>query len=282
MTLSARLLDWFSRFLETDEREAVLGDMAEEGVGLVASCLGIVDVLLCRELEAWRSWTPWVASIGVVVPCVLSLIVVAKNVADGSAIYLWLFANNSDVGLLRQPGFWSELWACLPQLIVPALAALSWSWCAGYVIGASSPRTRRSGGILVCVLVLFALTGWTPAIPHAVISEQARAFLGNAAVFRNEFYRDVLPRLILLVLVMLPVLRGIHAARNSAGSADWARLISALVLGVAVLSLVAQALYPGAHAAPFLRVGLVGSIAYVLSRQQQRLRSPRWITGGGL
>ncbi len=282
MNFSTRFLDWVSRFLEEDDREAVLGDMAEVGAGLATSTLSIVDVVLRRELAGWRSWTPWFTSIGVVLPCVLSLIVVAKNFADGSAIYLWLFANNSDVELLRQPGFWSGLGDCLPLLIVPAVAVLSWSWCSGYVIGAASRRTRRSSGILVCVLILFALTGWTPSVPHAVISEQARAFLGNAAVFRNEFYRDVLPRLILLALVLFPVLRGIHDAQKMALSADWARLISSSVLGIVVLSLAAQALYPGPHTAPFFRVGLVGMIAYVLSSQQQRLRSSRWVIGGGL
>lgn len=280
MSLSARFIKWCSHCLEKDEREAVLGDMAEEGAGFVTSTLSIADVALRKELAGWRHWTPWVASIGVVVPCVVSLIVVAKNLADGSAIYLWLFANNTDAELLQQPGFWAGLWDCLPRLIVPALAVLSWSWCAGCVIGLSSRQTRRSCGVLVCVLVLFALTGWAPAVPHAVISEQARAFLGNAAVFRNEFYRADLPKLTLLLFVLFPVLRGIHDAQKNAWSAYWARMVSALVLGVAVLSLAAQALYPGPHAAPFFRVGLIGLVAYALSCQRQR--SSRWIIGGGL
>ncbi len=282
MSLSARFLDWCSQLLEEDERDAVRGDMAEESAGLLTSSLSIADVVVRRELAGWRCWKPWVASIGVVLPCVLSLVVVAKNFADGSAIYLWLFANNSDAELLQQPGFWSGLWDCLPRLIIPASAVLSWSWCAGYVIGSASRQTRRSSSILVCVLVVFALTGWTPAVPHAALSEQARAFFGNAAVFRNEFYREVLPRFTLLVLVLLPVLRGIHDTQKNSWSADWARLVSAVVLGIATLSLAAQALYPGPHAAPFFQVGLVGMIAYALSSQRQRLQSSRWIIGGGL
>ena len=92
----------------------------------------------------------------------------------------------------------------------------------------------------------------------------------------------MLPRLTLLVLVLLPVLRGIHDAQKSVWSADWSRLFSVLLFGVVALSLVGQALYPGQHAAPFFRVGLVGMVAYAMSHQRQRLQSSRLIVGGGL
>lgn len=264
MKAYVRTAYWLATFLRKDEREAVLGDLAEEGVGPASVGFSIAGLLVRRELAKWRSSKAWFVLLCLLLPCVLFLSVVARDVTDGSAIYLWLFGSNSDLELLRQPGYWSSFLECLPRVLVPCLALLSWSWCSGYAIGSASRSTRKSSALLMCALIGLAFFNCLPRGLHTVISDQARAFPGNRAVFSNAFYGDVFPRLALFFLVLCPALRGIRDGASFTKMPFAARLTCPLVLGIGLLSLAVQALYPGPRLAPLFPFAFVSVAAYAI------------------
>lgn len=267
--LKVKLLDWLSSFLDENDRESVLGDMAEEGVGYRASVVAICGLVFRKEVERWRSASPWLVLVLLLLPCVLLLVVVMKALTDVSAIYLWMLVNNADSDLLRQAGYWSNVRACVPYLLWSALALVGWSWCAGFVVGSACKKVRKSNLILMALLLSFTLPGWMPISVHAVIPLQARNFIGNAAVFRNVFYRDVFPWVVLLLLVILPVLRGMNDAQRSKDRTE--QFLSIVASGLVLLSLVAQVFVPGPYSILFSYCGVAGVALHVYMRMQHRI-----------
>jgi hypothetical protein len=47
--------------LQPDEREAVLGDLAESGAGASERLLSVLGFVARQQLESWWSWQPWAA-----------------------------------------------------------------------------------------------------------------------------------------------------------------------------------------------------------------------------
>lgn len=270
--LKLKLLDWLSSFLDEDDRETVLGDMAEEDASYRASVVAVCGLVLRKEVEKWRSASPWLVLILLLLPFVLLLVVVLRALTDVSAIYLWMLVNNADSDLLRQPGYWSNVRACTPYLLWSALALVGWSWCTGFVIGSACKKVRRSNLILMVLLFGLVLPGWLPISVHGSVPLQARSFIGNAAVFRNVFYRDVFPWLILLLLVVVPVAHGMNDVQRAGRAVGKEKILIMAAPCLILLSLVAEAFLPGSF--PLLYCGVAGVVLHFVLRDQRQVPTP--------
>jgi hypothetical protein len=120
ITFRDEVLHWIASLLASEDREAVLGDLAEEGVGLVRSVMSISNLVVRREFAEWCAFTPWAVLLLVLLPSCVLLAVVSHSLIDASAIPVWFFANNWDGYLLRQPAFWRGLCDSLPGLLISA------------------------------------------------------------------------------------------------------------------------------------------------------------------
>ena len=87
------LVDRSSRLLEPDEREAVRGDLAESGETGGQALRGVLGLVVRRQVALWKHWRPWLALIGLVVPLGMLLTLTSRATANGSAIYVWRYAN---------------------------------------------------------------------------------------------------------------------------------------------------------------------------------------------
>ncbi len=92
------LVDILCRLLEPNERDAVSGDIAESHETGGQALRGVLGLVARRKAALWKRWRPWLVLAGLVIPLGLLLGLVARRTADGSAVYIWLYANNWNSG----------------------------------------------------------------------------------------------------------------------------------------------------------------------------------------
>ena len=205
------LTNWVSGMLESSDREALCGDLAESGVSSLAALRDVLSLVIRRKLVGLRVLQPWVIFAFIAVPVGVLLSLASRWICDGSAIYFWMYINNWDFGVAQTPAFWRELYSVLPLTLFPFAALICWSWTTGLVIGTYARRTLWFNGTTLLVVLLCITTFGAPRGLGGVLLEvRARDFPGNAAVFANTFYRDIFPRIVEVLLVMLPVLDGMR------------------------------------------------------------------------
>src|SRR5262249_54308742 len=100
-----RLVDFASRALEPEEREAVRGDLAESGDGPFQALSHVLGLLARREAASWSNWRAWMVFLILIVPTALLLSLLTDRVATEAAIYCWSYFNNWDLGLLHYRAF---------------------------------------------------------------------------------------------------------------------------------------------------------------------------------
>jgi hypothetical protein len=226
------LADSLSRSLEPDEREAVLGDFTESGTGVRRALRELCGLIVRRQALVWRSWRPWLALATLVVPIGLTLSLISRYWASGSAIYLWLYFDNWTWGYLDSPGARRDLVSFGAGLGISYLTLAIWSWTAGFVLGSLSRSGMWVNATLFSVILFTGTTG---------TATMAMANGNNAAVFSDAFYRLTYPIVVRAVLVVWPALRGMRASRDRAVLGLPRAL--ACAFGVAILtSLAAQSL----------------------------------------
>lgn len=126
------LLELASRLLEADEREAVLGDLAEAEETVWKGLRGVVGLIVRRQMALWRTWEPWLAGVGLALPCGYLLPHVSISVSCTyerlafHKIYNQYYPTGHEGYLL---------------LLCHILLLIAWSWTAGYVMGTVSRQT---------------------------------------------------------------------------------------------------------------------------------------------
>jgi hypothetical protein len=186
-----RLVKLFAALLEQEEREAVLGDLTEAGASEIAA---LRDVL---GLVARRQWT-W-HTLLLLLPIGGLLGMAGRSTADGTAVYIWLYANNWDWALVENAGFRHDLAHYGGNVLFSFATLVCWSCAAGFLVGATSRRNSAATGGFLCLIVLATRLLQSP---HPL----ARDFESNAAVFALVFYRVVFPAIVLVLLVLVPAL----------------------------------------------------------------------------
>ena len=206
-----RLVDVLSRTLDPAEREAVCGDFTESGETGSQALLDVLGLVVRRQTALWRTWRPWLALAGLVVPLGMLLSLVSRNMADGSAIFIWFYANNWDWKLLENAGFWYGFASCAPGILISYLALTCWSWTSGLLLASVSRHTIWSNGALFCLTLLSGeLLGAPRFLGHVLLLQRARAFDPNREVFALGFYRVMFPLIVQAVLVLLPAVWGMR------------------------------------------------------------------------
>ena len=74
------LVDAASRLLERPEREVVLGDLYEAGMGAWKGLLDVLGLVVRRQAALWQSWRPWLAGFGLALPASFLLMGVSLSV----------------------------------------------------------------------------------------------------------------------------------------------------------------------------------------------------------
>src|SRR5579885_3526481 len=74
------LLERVARLLESEERDAVLGDLLEAGEGAARGLIEILGLFIRRQAALWQDWRPWLAAFGVALPATLLLMGVSLSV----------------------------------------------------------------------------------------------------------------------------------------------------------------------------------------------------------
>jgi len=210
------VVDVFSRLLEPAEREVVLGDFADSRETSGRALRGVLGLVARRQAALWAGWRPWLTAVGLIVPLGMLLSIVSRRTADGSAVYLWLYANNWDWALTTNPGFWSLLAETGVHLLVWYLTLACFSWTSGFVLGSASRSMNRINGVLMCLMLLFGALVGAPRYFAFCEDYLHRTFRVaalpdyNAAVFDLPFYRVLLPLIVQGVLVALPAVWGLR------------------------------------------------------------------------
>lgn len=234
------LADLLSRMLARGERETVLGDLAECGAGGGESLRGVLGLIARRQGTIWIDWRPWVALMGLIVPCSMALSLHSRLAADGSAITLWMYVNNWDWGFLGMTAFRHGLPLFLWQVLSSFLQLVCWSWIGGFAIGGLSRRTIPLNGALFCLMLSvgeFAGVPWLQSYFPNVLN--GRYLQPNNAVFEVSFYRVVFPLFVQVALVLLPALWGMRQGAKLSGFSRVGQvtLWAAAILGLAAIAL---------------------------------------------
>ena len=136
------LVDVASQLLERDDREVVLGDLAETGEGVWQGLLDVLGLVVRREADVWRSWRPWLAAFGLALPSSFLLMGVSVSI---SSAYRHLMVSK-----LPQA---NEL-----MLICHVLLLIGWAWTGGFVVASVSRRTLWVSIAATCSPCLFCLS----------------------------------------------------------------------------------------------------------------------------
>jgi hypothetical protein len=129
-----------SRFLGHNDREAVLGDVAEGCSGFGRAVTDVLDLVIRRQVDLWKSWRPWIAAFALAMPCSLLLMGLSLSVSKIVA----------QIALRWDGAAWWLL------LLGPLL--LGWSWAGGYVAGSLSKRTLWASAVCCLLPCLFCLS----------------------------------------------------------------------------------------------------------------------------
>lgn len=204
-------VDLLSRALAPDEREAVRGDLAESGTSAGQALRDLAGLAVRRQCALAAGWRPWLALSAVGAPAGLLLTLASRRAADGSAIFIWLYANNWDWTLLRDAAFLHNVPGVIAEIAVSYAVLACWAWTGGFLIGSLSRRAVWLSGTLYCLLLLAAgFLGAPKFLGSVLLLERARDFAPNRAVFLLPFYRLIFPLFVHGLLVLMPSILGLR------------------------------------------------------------------------
>jgi hypothetical protein len=150
-TIGWPLVEIASRLLESDEREAVLGDLTEANESTWQGLLGVLGLFLRRQVVLWKDWRPWLAGFGVALPCSYLLVHVSMSVSCTfqRLVLHKVFYGHAPTG---HEGY--------ALLLCHIFLLFAWSWTAGFVVGSVSRKSLWVSAAL-CASCCFYLFFWT-------------------------------------------------------------------------------------------------------------------------
>lgn len=143
-----QLAEGISQLLDREEREAVQGDFAEAGENAYQALLGVIGLVIRRQLLLWKNWRPWLAAFGVALPSSFLLMGASLSVSCTYQRLAWhkIFDACSPTG---REGF--LLLFCHLFLLI------AWAWTGGFLVGSVSRRTLWVSAALCVIPCLFCL-----------------------------------------------------------------------------------------------------------------------------
>jgi hypothetical protein len=142
------LVQFATRFLNNEERETVLGDLAEAHEGAWQGFFGVLGLVARRQAQLWKNWRPWLAGFGVALPSSFLLM--------GASLSLsWSYQRLLCPELLRATSLTRG--SGLVVLLYQGLLLIGWSWAVGFVVGSTSKKTIWASTLLCYAPCLFCL-----------------------------------------------------------------------------------------------------------------------------
>jgi hypothetical protein len=228
-----RLVELVALALEPAEREAVLGDVAEQD-----NCFGglrdVAGLVVRRQGALWLQWRQWVVALLLVFPSAFLIAFYSSNTAGSSSVTLWLYLNNWDWNLVSLPAFQHDFPRFLLGVLSEYLALFCWSWVSGLLVGGVSRRAVASTGILFCFLAAVV-----QFLGPLFIFRVRADYRPNGPVFALEFYAVIMPIIVFVLLVFLPAIAGM---RRGAALAHFPKASRRVLRGAALLSSALMAL----------------------------------------
>lgn len=126
------LIELFSKLLEQDEREVVLGDLLETNESAWRRFLDVFGLIFRRQGDLWKNPRPWFAGYIVTLPGSYLLMCASLSV---SCTYQRL-VHHKVFGTKWPTGHEGYL-----LLLCHIFLLIAWSWSIGYIVGSISRRT---------------------------------------------------------------------------------------------------------------------------------------------
>jgi hypothetical protein len=149
----ARLVVLISGLLRPDERDAVLGDLAESQEGPAQALVSLLGLIIRQQAALWVDWRPWLALVGVVAiigPRLLSMAWAVSTPVFIDLQIFWKYGSFYSSGLTPS----EEIITFLSQ----TLGLVFWSWTSGFVMGALARRTIWISGTIFLAIWSYPLT----------------------------------------------------------------------------------------------------------------------------
>ncbi|HYI96472.1 MAG TPA: hypothetical protein VEX68_23215 [Bryobacteraceae bacterium] len=195
------LVDLVCRTFEPAERTAVRGDIAESGETATCALYDVAGLFVRRQAALWADWKLWLTFVGLVVPFGWILSGVATWVADGSAIPIWMYANNWTWTYVTNQAFRLDLIHHSFTIAKQYLTLFCCSWTCGLMLGVLSRRAIPVIAAMFCLMLMV----------RGIFSARQLHGQGHEAVFSLVFYSVIFPLIVLTMLVLLPTLWGMRA-----------------------------------------------------------------------
>lgn len=138
-------LEAAARFVPPNDRDAVIGDLAEAEASPRQILVEIIGFVARREIALWKHWQPWVASLGIALPISFPLM--------GTSVWVLMVGQQMQGRTL--PGSESLL-----NLAVTLFLLLAWSWAAGFALVSLSRRTLGASVVACLLPCLFCFAGF--------------------------------------------------------------------------------------------------------------------------
>jgi hypothetical protein len=142
------LVDLLSHVLESNEREAVKGDLIEAGENSWEAFFDVLGLVVRRQAEPWRNWRPWLASFGLALPSSFLLMGFSLSVSES-------YRHLVGPPILKATGL--TVAPALLLLLCNAFLLIGWSWAGGFVVGSLSRKTVGVSAVLSFLPCLFCL-----------------------------------------------------------------------------------------------------------------------------
>ena len=220
-----RLVDILSRMLDADERQTVLGDLAESGQTGSRALWDVLGLAVRRQAALWKDWRPWLVLVGLIGPVSILLSLSCRWLGAGYDLYLWIIRNRRDIDptILSQTGL--SVRHGIVLLALSSLLLFCWSWATGFVLGAISRRTIWFNGVLFCLALLFLGSQLNRPYQDGVYQYSVDGW-----PLPLIFYTAILPLILQTTLILLPSLWGMHQ-----GLQPPSRLLQTILWVVAVV-----------------------------------------------
>jgi|ERR1035437_10630480 hypothetical protein len=93
-SLLRRMMAAASLMLDSAERDAVCGDLAESGESGSQALREVLNLVVRRRAACLRGWSPWLTLVGLTLPLSVLVSLQSRRTADGTAIYLWFYVGS--------------------------------------------------------------------------------------------------------------------------------------------------------------------------------------------
>jgi hypothetical protein len=213
-----RLVRLVARALEPDEREIVLGDLAERGSSGSRALFDVLGLVVRRQLSIWTSWHPWFALVAIV---------------GVSGFYLSSMLTRLSVGIFEQVAAWRHYGVHYDTGVTSfrddvihmsclAVAIFFWTAVNASLLRRLSGRASWLTGLLFYLVVRDSSTAWA-LLSGAVV------YLGNPPWWTA--FGWILPNGIMIFLFVLPAICGVRGRLPAMIPATVVCTLAATLLG---------------------------------------------------